>query len=98
MRSLLLAAVLAVAALPAQAGLFDKNPETAAQEAVKNNLLAATIWVDASWGFRNQGAANALSKAHSRSGTSGATSTARRRTAASPSISAVIAGTAPAST
>ena len=64
MRPLLLAVVLAVAAVPAQAGLFEKSPETAAQEAVKNNLLATTIWVDATWGFRNQGAANALSKAH----------------------------------
>jgi hypothetical protein len=53
-----------VSAVPAHAGLFDKNPESAAQEAVKNNLLATTIWVDASWGFRNQGAANSLSRAH----------------------------------
>ena len=67
MRKMFLAAMMAVAAVsavPAHAGLFDKNPETAAQEAVKNNLLATTIWVDASWGFRNQGAANSLSRAH----------------------------------
>ncbi|NUS60027.1 MAG: hypothetical protein HOQ01_03680 [Lysobacter sp.] len=67
MRKMFLAAMMAVAAVsavPAHAGLFDKNPESAAQEAVKNNLLATTIWVDASWGFRNQGAANSLSRAH----------------------------------
>jgi hypothetical protein len=54
----------AAVALPAQAGLFDKNPEEAAVEAQKAGLLATTIWVDASWGFRNQGAANSLSRAH----------------------------------
>ena len=64
MRKLFLAVVLAALALPAQAGLFDKKPEDAANEAVRANLLAVTIWVDASWGFRNQGAANALSRAH----------------------------------
>jgi hypothetical protein len=68
MRQLLLAALLAGAtmatALPAQAGLFDKSPEKSAEEAARTNLAAATIWVDASWGFRNQGAANALSRAH----------------------------------
>ena len=35
-----------------------------AEEAARANMTAVTIWVDASWGFRNQGAANALSKAH----------------------------------
>ncbi|MGH8081095.1 MAG: hypothetical protein ACREP7_11000 [Lysobacter sp.] len=63
----LLAAVLAACALtasPAHAGLFDKNPDKVAQEAVEQNLRAVTLWVDATWGFRNQGAANALSRAH----------------------------------
>lgn len=63
MRKLLLAILLA-AALPAQAGLFDKKPEVAAEEAASANLAAVTVWIDASWGFRNQGAANSLSKAH----------------------------------
>jgi hypothetical protein len=63
MRQLLLAILLA-AALPAQAGLFDKKPEVAAEEAASANLAAVTVWIDASWGFRNQGAANSLSKAH----------------------------------
>ena len=60
----LLAAALLACALPAQAGLFDKKPEDAAAEAARGNLPAATIWVDASWGFRNQGAANDLTRAH----------------------------------
>lgn len=64
MKHLLIAALLAITALPAQAGLFGKNPDKAAEEAASANMLAATIWVDASWGFRNQGAANALSRAH----------------------------------
>lgn len=51
-------------ALPAHAGLFDKDPADAAAEAARQALPAATIWVDASWGFRNQGAANDLTKAH----------------------------------
>ena len=63
MRHLLLAALLACA-LPAQAGLFDKKPEDSAAEAARANMAAVTIWVDASWGFRNQGAANSLSRAH----------------------------------
>ncbi|MFD0323017.1 hypothetical protein [Lysobacter gummosus] len=65
MQRLLLAVLLAAAvASPAHAGLFDKNPDKVAQEAVTQNLRAVTLWVDASWGFRNQGAANALSRAH----------------------------------
>ncbi len=68
MLPLLLATVLAAtalaAAVPAQAALFAKQPETSAEEAARANLSAVTIWVDSSWGFRNQGAANALSKAH----------------------------------
>lgn len=56
---------LSVFALPAaHAGLFDKNPDQVAQEAVAKDLRAVTLWVDASWGFRNQGAANNLSRAH----------------------------------
>jgi hypothetical protein len=68
MRKLLLAVLLAAssfaAVLPAQAGLFDKKPADAALEAMQANMNAATIWVDASWGFRNQGAANSLNLAH----------------------------------
>ena len=56
--------VLACLALPVRAGLFDKDPADAAAEAARQDLPAATIWVDASWGFRNQGAANDLTKAH----------------------------------
>ena len=63
MRTILLATLLALA-VPAHAGLFDKKPEDSAAEAARANMQAATIWVDASWGFRNQGAANALSRAH----------------------------------
>ena len=64
MRKSLLLAVLLACALPAHAGLFDKKPEDAAAEAQRAGMQAATIWVDASWGFRNQGAANSLSRAH----------------------------------
>jgi hypothetical protein len=67
MKQLLLAALLAsasIAAIPARAGLFDKSPEKSAEEASRGNMPAATIWVDASWGFRHQGAANTLSDAH----------------------------------
>lgn len=68
MRKLLLATLLGattlIAAVPAQAALFAKKPEASAEEAARANLSAVTIWVDASWGFRNQGAANSLSKAH----------------------------------
>ncbi len=64
MRHLLIALVLATATLPAHAALFGKSPEQSAAEATAGNMSAATIWIDASWGFRNQGAANTLSKAH----------------------------------
>lgn len=64
----LLAAMLAcltvVPAFPAQAGLFGKSPEKSAAEAARAGMAAVTIWVDASWGFRNEGAANDLSRAH----------------------------------
>jgi hypothetical protein len=63
MRKLLLLSLLLACALPAHA-LFEKKPETSATEAAQAGLQAVTIWVDASWGFRNQGAANALSRAH----------------------------------
>jgi hypothetical protein len=66
MRHLLFAALLATCAslAPAHAGLFDKKPEDSAREASRAGLSAATVWVDASWGFRNQGAANDLSRTH----------------------------------
>ena len=64
MRRLILAITLAIATLPVHAALFGKSPERAAAEAAAANMSAATLWIDASWGFRNQGAANDLSKAH----------------------------------
>ena len=67
MKSLLFAALLtaaSIAALPAHAGLFDKSSEQSAEEAARGNMPAVTIWVSATWGFRHQGAANALSDAH----------------------------------
>ena len=68
MRNLLLAAMIGatslLAAPGAHAGLFDKKPEDAAKEAQAAGMNAATVWVDASWGFRNQGAANSLNRAH----------------------------------
>jgi len=67
MRLPLIATALAalLVAAPASAALFEKKPEVSAAEAAKQNLAAVTIWVDASWGFRNQGAANSLTRAHS---------------------------------
>ncbi|GAB3751771.1 hypothetical protein [Lysobacter olei] len=53
-----------VASPKAQAALFAKKPIVAADEAVQNRLNTITIWVDASWGFRSQGAANSLNDAH----------------------------------
>lgn len=68
MRKYLFATVLAVlsltSALPVNAALFGKKPEVSADEAARANLSAVTIWLDATWGFRNQGAANSLSKSH----------------------------------
>lgn len=49
---------------PVYAALFGKSPERAAEQAAADNAPAATIWVDATWGFRNQGAANDLTAAH----------------------------------
>ena len=57
-------ATLLASTLPAQAALFGKSPERAAEQAASDNAPATTIWVDASWGFRNQGAANDLTRAH----------------------------------
>lgn len=63
--SALLAVASLVAASPASAGVFAKKPETAAEEAQAANLPAVTVWVEATWGMRNQGAANGLTRAHS---------------------------------
>ena len=63
--AMVLAMALAVSLAPsAHAGLFEKKPEDAAREADAAAMQDATIWVDVSWGFRNQGAANALNRAH----------------------------------
>ncbi len=64
MRRLLAVLLLTLAVMPAQAAIFGKSPEKSAAEAAAANMSAVTIWIDASWGFRNQGAANNLSKAH----------------------------------
>jgi hypothetical protein len=65
MKRLLLSVLLAGACmLPVHAGLFSKSPEKSADEAARANMSAVTIWVDSTWGFRHQGAANALSDAH----------------------------------
>lgn len=56
---------LAFAAPSAEASMFAKKPETVAEEAQAANLPAVTLWVEATWGMRNQGAANSLTKAHS---------------------------------
>lgn len=58
-------ALFACLAVPkADARIFGKSPEKSAAEAASQQLQAVTIWVDASWGFRNQGAANDLSASH----------------------------------
>lgn len=57
-------ALALLAASPAYAGLFGTSPEKAAVQAAEQHLPAVTLWVDASWGFRKQGAANDLSRAH----------------------------------
>ena len=68
MRRPALACALALALIAlvpaAHAGLFGKKPDVVADEAEKNQLPAVTVWVDASWGFRNDGAANSLTRAH----------------------------------
>ena len=67
LRPILSATLLALAvgcASPAQAGLFGKDIDEKAADAARQGLPAVTIWVDATWGFRNQGAANDLTAAH----------------------------------
>lgn len=70
MHNALLAPVIAVAlaaavvTAPAHAGLFGKKPEDAAAEADRAGMQDVSIWVEVSWGFRNQGAANNLNRAH----------------------------------
>jgi hypothetical protein len=70
MRIALLAPVVALslavvgANAPAHAGMFDKKPEDAAAEAERAGMQDVSIWVEVSWGFRNQGAANNLNRAH----------------------------------
>lgn len=58
--------LLAIAAAigPAQAGLFNKKPADAVAEAERAGMLDVSIWVDVSWGFRTQGAANVLNRTH----------------------------------
>ena len=66
-RALALAACVAatlVSLAPVQAGVFDKSPEKSAAQAAQQGMPAVTVWIDASWGLRNQGAANDLSRAH----------------------------------
>lgn len=55
---------LAFIAPSVRAGVFAKKPETVAEEAQAANLPAVTVWVEATWGMRSQGAANSLTKAH----------------------------------
>ena len=62
--ALALSLALSVAIVPAQASVFGKSPEQAAAQAASENAQAVTIWVGATWGFRNQGAANDLTRAH----------------------------------
>lgn len=62
--SITLALLICLAMPTANASIFGKSPEKSAEEAVTQQLQAVTIWVDASWGFRNKGAANDLSAAH----------------------------------
>lgn len=57
--------LLGLSAVPAaQAAVFAKSPERSAEDAQRQGMVAVTIWVEASWGFRKQGAANDLSDAH----------------------------------
>ncbi|MFC0679160.1 hypothetical protein ACFFGH_15080 [Lysobacter korlensis] len=55
---------IAAAAAPAHAGLFDKKPEEAVLQAERAGMQDVSIWVDVSWGFRTQGAANVLNRTH----------------------------------
>jgi len=58
-----LGGLLAVA-LPSPAALFARSPEKSAEDAAREGLAAVTVWVDSTWGFRKQGAANDLSRSH----------------------------------
>lgn len=60
----LCATVSIFAALPVHAGLLKKSPDQVAGHATHSGMQAVTIWVGASWGFRTQGAANALNRSH----------------------------------
>jgi hypothetical protein len=42
----------------------NKKPEDAAAGAERAGMQDVSIWVDVSWGFRNQGAANNLNRSH----------------------------------
>lgn len=64
MKKYLLIAML-MASQVGMAGIFSKNPAKVAEEAAAASLPAVTIFVDATWGFRKQGAANNLSTSHS---------------------------------
>jgi hypothetical protein len=59
----LLVSIVAAAA-PAHAGLFDKKPEDVVLQAERAGMQDVSIWVDVSWGFRTQGAANVLNRTH----------------------------------
>lgn len=61
---LLLLVLLLLSVSSVHAALFGKSPQRAAEEAAREQLPAVTIWVDATWGLRKQGAANDLSQAH----------------------------------
>ncbi len=59
--------VLALAlllALPVHAGVLEKSPQRAADQAARDGVPTVTVWIGATWGFRNQGAANDLTDAH----------------------------------
>lgn len=59
-----LAVNAATSLTPAQARLFDKKPEETAAEADRAGMQDVSVWVEVSWGFRNQGAANNLNRSH----------------------------------
>jgi hypothetical protein len=60
MKKLLLALALATAAPAALA----VNLEATAAQAEATQAPAITVWIDSNWGFRKQGAAADLNKAH----------------------------------
>ena len=63
MKHLLLALLISLS-IPAQAGILGKSPEQAAEQAARENTPALTIWIEATLGFRNGGAARELTQAH----------------------------------